>query len=82
VNHQRIKPAESPIDELLNRVQEILNIRTRTATIKKIGSTPATVSRIRKGELTPSADLVLRVHDLTGLSVAEIRKLGDIAITI
>lgn len=66
-----------PIDELLNVVQAKLGTRNRTETLETSGLDACNMSRIRHGKI-PTAEFILRFHDLTDLSVDEIRDMFGI----
>lgn len=72
-----IKP-KTPIDELLYEAQKILGTRSKTETIKRIGTTPCSITRIRLLERIASPEFILKFHDATGISIEEIRRIGKI----
>lgn len=72
------KKAAHPVDTLLNLAQVTLQLKTRCATLDRLQTNASTVSRIRNGKEKISSEFVLRFHDATGLSIAEIRKVGNI----
>lgn len=68
----------SPIDSLINEAQRKLDLRTKTETIEIVGSNPSMICRIRKGELKPSSDFILKFYFTTGISIEDILRIGNI----
>jgi transcriptional regulator with XRE-family HTH domain len=66
-----------PIDELLAVAKARLGVETMKLVHERSGIAPSAASKIRHGKLLPTAEIILRLHDVTGLSINDIReKLG------
>jgi hypothetical protein len=74
----KAKHEDTAIDRLLNHVQDLFKIKTRTETIYYVGSTPCMISRIRNDLVIASPEFVLKLHDKTGMSIEDIRRIGEI----
>lgn len=67
-----------PIDRLLNEVQFRLGIARRLVVLDLLGISSGTVSRIRSGHYPISSIIVLKIYDLTDMSIEEIRELAEL----
>jgi hypothetical protein len=74
----KAKREEMPIDRLLGHVQKLFKLKSKTATILFVGSTPCIISRIRNDLIIASPEFVLRFHDKTGMSIEDIRRIAEI----
>lgn len=61
------------LDELQNRF-EIKNDRQLAA---KLGVSTPVMSRVRNGKCAVSADIIIRIHEVFGLPIAEIKGLCE-----
>jgi hypothetical protein len=65
-------------DRLLNALSLHLHTRTDAALSRKLEVDPVVISRIRKWKFPVSAPLLIRMHELTGMHIRELRELmGD-----
>lgn len=65
-------------DRLLDAVIERLNMKNDAALAHALEVDPPVISKIRHGRLPVGASLLIRMHDVTGLSIADLRMLmGD-----
>lgn len=72
--HVRKASMEHPIDQLLTVVQRRYNL-SREEAIKKIGTDPSRISKIRNDLCAPSPRVILTIHDRTGIPIEQIRQL-------
>lgn len=68
--------AASPIDALLWYVSVELQLASPVEVRKIIGIDPGSVTRCRKGEFGIQDTWLLRLHELSSIPVAELRKIG------
>jgi len=61
--------------QLLDKVKELYNIKNDAQLSRTLDVLPPTISRIRAGKVNVSADMILRIHETLGMSVADIRAL-------
>lgn len=59
--------------KLLDKIKELYNLKTDAALANLLDSDAPYISKVRSGKLRNSPELILRVHDATGLSIAEIK---------
>lgn len=64
---------DHPIDKLLEIAQQKMGLKTRTDTHTVSGISAPACSKIRKERLVASAEIILRLHDVTDVPVQEIR---------
>jgi ribosomal protein L10 len=65
-------------DRLLNALREQFNAESDAALCRMLGVRPAVLSLIRNRKRSIGACLMVRMHELSGMKVAELRKLlGD-----
>lgn len=65
-------------NHLLDSLITIIGVKNDAALSQALGISPPIVSKIRHNRLSVSAALLLRIHDVTRLSVRELRDLmGD-----
>lgn len=77
-----IKPP--PIDVLMSEIHNRINSfgrRSLQDVLQAIGMDSATLTRIRKGQTILSPTAILKIHDATGISVRDIRRLSETAPT-
>lgn len=58
---------------LFNAVLQHLNLPTDAALCRKLDIKPPVISKIRHGKLSVGPMMLLRLHDATGLSIAQLR---------
>jgi plasmid maintenance system antidote protein VapI len=61
--------------QLLDKVKELYSIKNDAQLSRTLDVPPPTISKIRSGKITVSADMILRIHETLGMSVADIRAL-------
>jgi len=61
--------------QLLDKVKELYNIKNDAQLSRTLDVPPPTISKIRSGKVNVSADMILRIHETLGMSVADIRAL-------
>lgn len=62
------------IDSLMRR----LGMKTRTALARAVGVSPSLVSKIWHRRLAISGEILLQVHEVTGIPIRELRRMmGD-----
>lgn len=67
--------ANTEIDAMLSRVQQELGV-SRTTVLHAIGADPATISKCRAHETPVYERWILRLSDLSGIPVAELRQVA------
>lgn len=70
---------EHPIDHLMLEIQQRLGLTTRGDTLDAINFDSAGLSRVRTNKEGLSAKIILNIHDATGMSIADIRRIGCLA---
>ena len=60
---------------LLDAVNARLGLENDTVLAKRLGMAPSGISKIRRGHNRVTPEIILRVYDLTGWSIEDIRKL-------
>jgi CheY-like chemotaxis protein/transcriptional regulator with XRE-family HTH domain len=68
---------EQDYAEFLDWFRQTLSCRSDRALANLIGVSAGTLSKIRKGTLAPSANIILRLHQCSGVNVEQIRRLLD-----
>lgn len=63
---------------LINGLQRRYAKRNDADLARMLWLSPAIICKIRKNRLGISAQLILRIHDITGLSISEIRQLAGV----
>lgn len=68
-------PNKAPQDPnyFLDGLITLLKLKNDAALARAIAVSPPAVSKLRHGRLPVTATLLLRLHDYTGLSIAELR---------
>jgi plasmid maintenance system antidote protein VapI len=61
--------------QLLDKVKELYNIKNDAQLSRTLDVPRPTISKIRSGKITVSADMILRIHETLGMPVADIRAL-------
>lgn len=69
-SHQPLNPKR-----LITGVMRHGAIKTDSDLARLLGVSPSLISRVRHGDYAVSAELLLRMHDKIGLSIAELRAL-------
>ncbi len=72
-------PVKHPIDALMEELKKRLDVRTRSQVGAITGLTASVMSRARNNIRPVSPEVVLQIHDTSGMSIAEIRGIGGIA---
>jgi len=63
------------IMKLLDFIKERYKVKNDAELSRTLDVPPPTISKIRSGKVNVSADMILRIHECLGMSVADIRKL-------
>jgi plasmid maintenance system antidote protein VapI len=61
--------------KLLDTVKERYSVKNDAELSRKLDVPPPTISKIRSGKISVSADMILRIHETFGMPVADIRAL-------
>lgn len=61
--------------KLLDTIKERHSIKSDAELSRKLDVPPPTISKIRSGRVSVSADMILRIHETFGMTVKEIREL-------
>jgi plasmid maintenance system antidote protein VapI len=61
--------------KLLDTVKERYSIKNDAELSRTLDVPPPTISKIRSGRVNVSADIILRIHEVLGMPVADIRSL-------
>jgi plasmid maintenance system antidote protein VapI len=61
--------------KLLDTVKERYSIKNDAELSRTLDVPPPTISKIRSGRVNVSADIILRIHEVLGMPVADIRAL-------
>jgi plasmid maintenance system antidote protein VapI len=61
--------------KLLDTVKERYSVKNDAELSRKLDVPPPTISKIRSGRISVSADMILRIHETFGMPVADIRAL-------
>lgn len=61
--------------QLIDRLRELQRIRTDAALSRLLGIKPPTLSKIRTGKAKITAAVVLRIHEVYGLPVSDLRSM-------
>lgn len=65
-------------DRLLNTVREALQLKNDAALARKLEVPAPPISKIRSRRLTVGAGILIRIHEVTGLEIFDLRSLmGD-----
>jgi hypothetical protein len=67
-------PAYSPSD-LIDNLKVLLNLKNDFSFSKKFGFSPAHISKLRHKKSVVSPDFLLRIHDVSEISIAELKKM-------
>jgi plasmid maintenance system antidote protein VapI len=59
--------------QLLDAIKEQYSIKNDAELSRTLDVPPPTISKIRSGKVNVSADMILRIHECLGMSVADIR---------
>lgn len=59
--------------QLLDEVKQRYSIKNDAQLSRTLDVPPPTISKIRSGRINVSADMILRIHESLGMSVADIR---------
>jgi plasmid maintenance system antidote protein VapI len=71
------QPVYNP-DNLLKTLLERLGLKSNVALCRVLDITPPLINKIRRGKSEVSAPLLIRMHDISGMSIKELRQLmGD-----
>jgi DNA-binding transcriptional regulator YdaS (Cro superfamily) len=63
---------------LLDTVTECLNVKNDAALSRALAVAPPIISKVRTGKAVVSAALLIRIHEITNISIKELRALmGD-----
>ncbi len=73
-----LKIASYSPDNFLNRLLWKMSLKNDAALARTLDVTPAVVSRIRNKKAPVSANLLLMIHDMTEITIPELRRMmGD-----
>lgn len=61
--------------KLLDTIKERYNVKNDAELSRKLDVAPPTISRIRHGVVSVSAEIILRIHETFDMPVKEIREL-------
>jgi plasmid maintenance system antidote protein VapI len=61
--------------KLLDAVKERYSVKNDAELSRKLDVPPPTISKIRSGRISVSADMILRIHETFNMPVKEIREL-------
>ena len=65
-------------DNLLNYLRELLSLKNDAALARALEVAPPVISKIRHRRLHVGASLLIRMHEVSGLSIRELRdRMGD-----
>lgn len=65
---------------LLDRVSALLNVKNDAALARELDVAPPVISKIRHRNMAVGASLLIRLHEVTALSIQELRTtMGDTA---
>lgn len=65
-------------EPLLDAISQAISVRSDNALAKALGITQGAMSKIRNKHKPVSAEVLLRMHDISGLSIRQMRNLmGD-----
>lgn len=65
-------------NKLLNELMARLSLRTDAALCRTLGVSPPVISKVRHKTMPVSAAVLIRMHEVSGLSIRELRRLmGD-----
>ena len=68
--------------KMLDVVRDIVGARTDSQMAKALGVDPSSISRIRRGGMPASGDFIIKVHEVTGISIKEIKELDALSQTL
>lgn len=72
------KPAQYDPNNLLNAIIEQLNLKNDAALSRALDVSPPVISKIRHNHLPIGASMLIRIHEISDLSIRELRELmGD-----
>jgi len=60
-------------NKLLNKTMEVLELKNDRHLAATVGVAPPVISKIRHGHLKVGAVLIIRIHELTEMSVKDIK---------
>lgn len=63
--------------KLLDELQSRFEIKNDRQLAAKLGVSTPVISRVRNGKCAVSADIMIRIHEVFGLSIAEIKGLCE-----
>jgi plasmid maintenance system antidote protein VapI len=61
--------------QLLDKIKELYSIKNDAQLSRTLDVPPPTISKIRSGKVSVSADMILRIHETLGMPVADIKAL-------
>jgi plasmid maintenance system antidote protein VapI len=61
--------------KLLDTIKERYSVKNDAELSRKLDVPPPTISKIRSGKVSVSADMILRIHETFEMPVKEIREL-------
>jgi plasmid maintenance system antidote protein VapI len=77
-DHEQISQPEYNPDKLLNSLLNKLQLKNDAALSRALEVAPPVISKIRHRRLPVGASILIRMHEVSDLSVAELRELlGD-----
>jgi len=67
-------PAYSPSD-LLDKLMYLFNLKNDISFSKKFGFSASHISKLRHKKILISSNFLLRIHDISQISISELRKM-------
>lgn len=76
--HEQLKSAEYNPNQLLGALLQKMNLKNDAALSRALEVAPPVISKIRHRRLPVGASLLIRMHEVCGLSIGDLRELlGD-----
>lgn len=73
-NSLRDCPTYNPI-KFINAISRIMEVKNDAALARALGYHPAVICKLRKRSFGISAENILRIHEVTGIPVKELREM-------
>ena len=64
--------------KLLDHVSDLLKCKNDSALSKTMEISPAAICKMRNGKIPVSASVVICIHEMTGISIVEIKKMAGL----
>jgi hypothetical protein len=65
-------------NKLLDHVLKVTGLKNDAVLCRKLETAAPVMSKIRHGQTKVGATLIIRIHELTGMSVKEIKELAGV----